>query len=161
MRVKDVMTKNAKACTPTTTLAEAAGLMWEEDCGVVPVVTDAGQVIGLITDRDICMAAALKDRKLSDLAVEEVVSGQLYSTRPDEDVRTALETMKRERVRRLPVLNVDGVLEGILSMNDVVLNAQDGREKGAISYRDVLDAIKSISGHRVPRGKEKEAAARV
>ncbi|HKZ81598.1 MAG TPA: CBS domain-containing protein [Pyrinomonadaceae bacterium] len=161
MRVKEIMTKNAKACTPTTTLAEAAGLMWDEDCGVVPVVTEAGQVIGLVTDRDICMAAALSNRKLSDLAVEEVVSGTLYSTKPDDDVRTALDTMKEQRVRRLPVINSDGALEGILSMNDLVLNAQEGREKGAISFHDVLDTIKAISSHRLPVGKKKEAAARV
>ena len=161
MKVKEIMTKNAKACVPTATLAEAAGLMWDEDCGVVPVVTQSGKVVGLITDRDICMAATLGNVKLSELAVEEVVSGKLYSTKADDDVRTALETMREQKVRRLPVINSDGALEGILSMNDIVLNAQEGREKGAISFRDVLDTIKAISGHRATARKKKGAAARV
>jgi len=160
MKVKDIMTKNAKACAPTATLAEAAGLMWDEDCGVVPVVTEAGRVVGLITDRDICMAAALRNVRLSDLAVEEVVSGTLFSVRPDDDIRTALDTMKERKVRRLPVVDSESSLQGVLSINDVVLNAQESREKGALSYKDVVDTLRTICGHRVSARKKKGAAAR-
>ena len=78
MKVKEIMTANAKACTPSNSLADAARLMWDNDCGILPVVTEGGKVIGLITDRDICMAAFTKGRNLSDIAVEDVISGTTF-----------------------------------------------------------------------------------
>src|SRR5262245_46362040 len=104
MKVKDIMTRNAKACTPTATLAEAAGFMWECDCGVIPIVAEGGKVIGLITDRDICMAAALNNRNLSNIAVEEVITGNVFTTSTEDDVRKALETMHDQKIRRLAVV---------------------------------------------------------
>ena len=88
------MTPNARACTPTDTLAAAARFMWDNDCGILPVVADGGKVIGLITDREICMAAAMNNRNLSNIAVADVISGKVYAASPDDDVRKALEIMR-------------------------------------------------------------------
>lgn len=152
MKVKEVMSTNPKACTLTDTLSAAAGLMWENDCGILPVVAEGGKVVGLITDRDICMAANLKNQRLSNLAVGDVISGDVYACKPEEDIRSALKIMQENKVRRLPVIATDGTLQGILSMNDVVLKANELKEKKApeLSYGDVVGTYKSICQHRVP-----------
>jgi CBS domain-containing protein len=152
MKVKEIMTPNTKACTPGNNLAEAAGLMWEKDCGILPVVTEAGEVVGLITDRDICMAATLKSRNLSDIAVEDVISGTVFACKPEDDIHVALNTMRENKVRRLPVVAADGKLEGILSMNDVVLKAEaaSGKKAPELSFGDVVNTYKSICQHRLP-----------
>lgn len=150
MKVKDVMTPSPVACTPTNTLADAAGIMWNSDCGILPVVDEGGKVMGVITDRDICMSALFNARPLAHIAVEEVVSGKLLACKPQDDVRVALQTMGENKVRRLPVVNVDGTLDGLLSMNDIVLRVEDGRDKHSITYADVIKAYKGICTHQLP-----------
>ena len=161
MKVREVMTTDAKVCTLTDNLSVAAGLMWENDCGILPVVAEGGKVIGLITDRDICMAATLKNQRLSNIPVEEVISGDVYACKPDDDIRDALKSMQDHKVRRLAVVGNDGKLEGILSMNDVVLKAEEAREKKApeLSYGDVVNTYRSICQHRQPM--QAQAAAGV
>ena len=100
-------------------LAAAALRMWETDCGALPIV-DGAKVVGMITDRDISMALALKGCRADDCAVAEVASGDLYSCSPEDDVLEALAVMGRQQVHRLPVVE-DGRLAGMLTMNDVVL----------------------------------------
>jgi CBS domain-containing protein len=152
MKAKEIMTPNPTACTPTSTLADAAKAMWDNDCGILPVVTDGGKVVGLITDRDICMSAGMHGCNLSNLAVEDVISGKVFSVEPETDVQKALETMRDHRVRRLPVVDDNGNLQGMLSMNDVVLKAQEPKDKKApgITYADVVDALKAICAHQLP-----------
>ncbi len=160
MKVKEIMSTNAKVCTLTDNLSSAAGLMWKNDCGIIPVVAEGGKVVGLITDRDICMAATLKNRNLSNIAVEDVISGRVFACKPEDDVRSALKTMQENKVRRLPVVDADGTLEGILSMNDVVLKAEEAREKKAseLSYGDVVNTYKSICQRRFPVQQAQAAA---
>ncbi|HZT59064.1 MAG TPA: CBS domain-containing protein [Pyrinomonadaceae bacterium] len=149
MKVKDVMTRDAKTCGPQASLAAAAALMWENDCGTLPVVEDGGRVVGMITDRDICIGAATKNRAPSEIAVGEVITGEVYACAPDDDMREALETMRRERVHRLPVVGADGELRGVVSMNDVVLRAElkaDG-EAPELTYADVVQTYKAICAH--------------
>lgn len=152
MKVKEIMTTNTMTCTPANNLADAAGLMWDNDCGILPVVTEGGKVAGLVTDRDICMAAATKGRSLLNIAVEDVISEKVFACKPEDDIHIALNTMRENKVRRLPVVAADGKLEGILSMNDVVLNAEETSAKKApeLSYSDVVNTYKSICQHRLP-----------
>ena len=161
MKVKEIMTANAKACRPTSTLGEAAGLMWQNDCGIVPVVAEGDKLIGLVTDRDICMAAMLKNRDLSNISVEEVISGKVFSCKPEDDVNTVLETMRENKVRRLPVVAADGKLEGILSLNDLVLKAEkpSAKQVPELSYDDVMHMQKSICQHRLPAEKARATTA--
>ena len=160
MKIKELMTENAKACTPTSNLAEVAGLMWDNDCGILPVVAHGGKVVGLITDRDVCMAAAMKHRHLENIAVEEVSSDKVISCHPDDDVRTALKTMRENKIRRLPVVADGGTLAGIVSMNDIVLRAQEARDKKAteVSYADVVTTYKAICAHPLPMTRAQLAA---
>jgi len=152
MKVKDVMSSNTKVCSVIDNLSAVAGLMWENDCGILPVVAEGGMVVGLITDRDICMAALLKNQNLWNITVEDVISGDVYVCEPEDDVRNALKTMQENRVRRLPVIAADGTLQGILSMNDLVLKAEETKDKkpSELSYSDVVKTYKSICEHRLP-----------
>jgi CBS-domain-containing membrane protein len=151
MKVKEVMTPEAKAIWITESLAKAAKEMWENDCGVLPIIKDGRRVVGLITDRDICMALAMRDRNPSAISVEEVMNATVYAAEPEEDIEQALQKMREHRVRRLPVLNLEGELEGILSMNDIVLKARqrDGK-KPQIDYADVVKTYQAICEHPVP-----------
>ena len=150
MNVQDIMTSDVQCCGPDTNLAAAAKMMWDSDCGALPVLNVQGQVMGMITDRDICMASATKNKPASDLTVWETVSGKAYSCRMSDDVHTALDIMKREKVRRLPVVDDDGVLQGVIAMNDFVLLAGEakGGKAPAVSYEDVVRTMKAISAHR-------------
>ena len=95
------MTPNAKSIWLTESLADAAKLMWENDCGVLPIIKDGRKVIGMITDRDICMAAAMKDRNPSGISVEEVMTGQVYAVNPEDNIDQALQAMQEHKIRRL------------------------------------------------------------
>ena len=151
MNVHEIMTNDVKWCRLGTNLADAAKLMWDTDCGVLPVVNGGGQVLGMITDRDICMASATKNRAPSELSVIDAVSGKTYRCKMSDDVHTAIDIMKREQVRRLPVVDEDGALQGVISMNDFILFAGETKAP-AISLQDVARALKAISSHRIPVG---------
>jgi CBS domain-containing protein len=120
--------------------------MWDYDCGAAPVVDGGNQVIGMITDRDIAIAASTKGRLATEITVGEVMSGNVYACAADEDAKSALDTMRRKRVRRLPVIDNDGKLVGILSINDIVLRAEEtrGRQTPEISYDDVVNTFKAL-----------------
>jgi CBS domain-containing protein len=151
MNVQDIMISDVQCCGPHTNLAAAAKMMWDSDCGALPVLNINGQVIGMITDRDICMAASTKNKPPAEITVWETTSGKAFTCRPTDDIHTALDIMKRERVRRLPVVDEEGVFQGIIAMNDFLLAAQEakGRTTPAVSYEDVVHAMKAISAHRV------------
>lgn len=151
MKVKEVMTPNPTAIWLTESLADAAKLMWDNDCGVLPVIKDGRKVVGMITDRDICMATAIRDSNPSAISLEEVMSPRVRATNLEDEIVEALETMKAYKLRRLPVVNAEGELAGILSMNDVVLKAKetDGEPAQAIDYADVVETYQAICQHPV------------
>ena len=151
MNVGDVMTREVQCCGPDTNLAVAAKMMWDSDCGVVPIVNVEGRVMGMITDRDICMAAATKTRAPASITAWETSSGKAITCRPDDNIRAALDLMERGKVRRLPVVDEDGMLQGMLSMNDLVLAAGEHRGRSApeVSVDDVMHTLKAICGHRI------------
>lgn len=127
----------------------AAMQMWDGDLGALPVLANGGTVVGMITDRDICMATATKHRDPATIPVEEVITGQVYGCSPDTEIHEALKIMQQRQVRRLPVINADdGKLAGILSLNDIALKAQaDG--KAELSAQDVENTLKAICSHPV------------
>ena len=160
MKVKDVMTPHAKTIWLTESLADAAQMMWENDCGVLPIVKDQ-KVVGMITDRDICMATALRDRNPSGISLEEVMTGQVYAVTPEDDIDRALRQMQEHQIRRLPVINAEGELEGILSLNDIVLSSKtaDGRAVDSIDYGDVVKTYQAICQHPAPAAVRSSASA--
>jgi len=150
MKVKEVMAPNAKAIWLTESLTDAARMMWENDCGVLPIIKDGRKVVGMITDRDICMAMAMRNQSPSAISVEEVMSGQVYSVTPEDNIDQALQAMQEHRIRRLPVVNVAGELEGMLSMNDVVLKAADDAAEDGIAFTEVVKTYQAICEHPLP-----------
>ena len=144
MKVKEIMTSDVKSCSLETDLASAAKIMWEEDCGAVPVTDGGGNVIGMITDRDICIAAATRSQAEGQIQVREVLSRPLQACTPNDDVQSALETMRTQQLRRLPVVDGGGRLQGIVSLHDVAIQAR-GRQSAGISASDVLDTYIAIT----------------
>lgn len=143
MKVKDLMTTDVKRCTPETNLAAAANIMWEGDCGAVPVTDERDHVVGVITDRDICIAAATRPRTEAEILVKDVISQAVYTCAPSDDVRAALETMKARKVRRLPVVEQGGRLVGIVSIHDIAERSRS--RSGDVSPDSVLDAFIAIT----------------
>ncbi|HTW64071.1 MAG TPA: CBS domain-containing protein [Bryobacteraceae bacterium] len=150
MKVREVMTKKATYCGPESTLEEAAYLMRKHNCGFLPVVGDGGNVIGVVTDRDMCIALGTRNRKPSNMRVWDVMSHKLFTCMEGDDVHCALKTLRSAKIRRLPVIDRDGSLVGILSIDDIVLNAKEHFLRKDISYRDVENTYKAIRGRPVP-----------
>ena len=146
MKIKHLMTTDVKTCTSDTTVAQAAHLMWEGDCGILPVVDD-GELVGVVTDRDMYIALATQNARASRLKVGAVASKKLATCVPEDDVQTALATMKQACVRRLPVVGFGGTVLGILSMNDILLAAGAGKEVGS---EDVVATLQAICAHHHP-----------
>jgi len=145
MKVQDVMVKDVKFCGPNTNLAAATEMFWTDCCGTLPVVDDRGNVVGMITDRDICIALGTRDVPSLTVKVRDVSLPKLFSCAPDDDVHAALETMGAQKVRRLPVIDKRGTLKGILSIDDVVLHAvKTPAGFSDITYEDVVTTLKAI-----------------
>lgn len=100
----------------------------------------------MITDRNIAIAVATQGRLASGIPASDVVSGKVYSCYPNDDVRTALKTLRHEKAHRSPVVNDSGILQGILCMNDIVIRAEEarGRREPELSYEDVMITLKAI-----------------
>jgi CBS domain-containing protein len=150
MKVQELMTTNAITCNTDTSLAAAAGLMWDHDCGALPVTNGDGRVVGMITDRDICIAVATQQRLASEIPVGALIAGQLHFCTPQDDIQQALQIMQQAQVRRLPVIGEDGALQGILSISDIVLRAGEtqGKQPPKLSHQDAVHTLKAISGDR-------------
>jgi len=150
MKAQDLMTANAVTCGPGTNLAAAAGLMWDNNCGALAVTNDDGKVIGLITDRDICIAVATRQRLASEIRVGEVITGEVWACAPRDGIQNLLQTMRHARVRRLPVIGEDGALQGIVSISDVVLRAEEaqGKQMPKLSHQDAIGTLKAVCGRR-------------
>jgi CBS domain-containing protein len=146
MKVKDIMTKDPVTCSPDTSVAEAAHLMWEMDCGILPVVDD-GELEGVVTDRDMYVALATRNERAAHLKVGAVATKTVVTCTPEDDVLQALTLMKQALVRRLPVVGFGNTVLGVLSMNDIVLAAD---ADDTVAGEDVLDALKAICGHHHP-----------
>ncbi len=161
MKVAEIMTKPPASCHPQTNLAAAVEILWNHNCGILPVVDSQEQLVGLVTDRDMCVALGTRNRLPSEVTVEEVTSGKIVACRPEDDVQRALGTMAEAKVRRLPVVDAAGKLQGMLSMDDVVLRTDTTGIKRdfGLSSQDIVNTLKRI--YTPPRlaGQRKAAAA--
>lgn len=148
MRVEQIMTKQVSSCGSDDTLAQAAQLMWDHDCGCLPVCSgnDANHVTGVITDRDICMSALFKGRPLHELHVSDAMSRQLQACRPGDSIADTEKTMSQARIRRLPVIDEQGSLVGMISLADLAREAarENTAPKHEISETEVGDTLAAI-----------------
>ena len=139
MKVKDLMVPSVRTCFTNDDLAKAARLMWEHDCGCVPVLDDQARIVGMITDRDISMAVFFQGMPMSEIRVSRVMSRQLFVCSSDDDLSSAETIMSDKKVRRLPVLNEEGRLVGLISFSDIAERADQEHAQRA-KPRAVTDA---------------------
>lgn len=148
MKVADIMTRRVRTCRSEDTLNVPAKLMWDHDFGCVPAVDSDGRVVGLITDRDICMAAYTTGRSLADLRVGEVMCTRLAHCQPTDSVEAAERLMREKQIRRVPVVE-DNRLVGMLSLNDVAVAGMSGKtRRDSVSAQEVGETLAAICSHR-------------
>jgi len=141
VKVEDVMTLDVKTCAPDDDLSRVVQVMRECDCGVVPVVDPGRCALGMITDRDIAIMAATRGLPLSSIRVGDAMTKDAFGCSPQDSVESAMGVMRRWRVRRLPVLDRNRRLLGILSIQDLIRKAAGG--SGA--HRPVLSAAEVVT----------------
>ena len=147
MKVEKLMTREVATCRSSDTLSEAARIMWERDCGFVPVTEEdgSGRVAGILTDRDVCMAAYTRGQPLSEIPVTVAASRAAHSVRPDTPIAVVQAVMRMHRIRRLPVLDIGGNLVGFLSLSDIVRNARAPiEEDDALGFGKVAATLESV-----------------
>jgi CBS domain-containing protein len=148
MRVEEFMTKSPRTCRSDDTLSQAAQIMWEADCGAVPVVSSDGEgrVVGIVTDRDVCMAGYTRGRPLQEIRVREAMAKDLRCCKASDTLAEAEASMRSAQVRRLPVVDESGHLVGLLSLADLAREAarERGSKRPAISEEEVGDTLASI-----------------
>lgn len=141
MKVQDVMTIDVDFCGTDAPLTCAAAIMWEKDCGIVPVVDGEKRVVGMITDRDVCIAVSTRDQKPSAIKAGEFTAREVVACQPSDKIKDALKLMKKNKVKRLPVTSQDGELVGIISLTDILFAA----EKNKKLREKILSTIIEIS----------------
>lgn len=147
MRIDAIMSRSVATCAPGDSLDHAARLMWQQDCGCLPVCVDEGRrLAGIITDRDICMSALFSGKALHELQVESAMAHEVQSCSADETVVEAQRRMADLRVRRLPVLAADGTLAGLISLADLAREAarQQCSAHHDISCSEVCSTLAAI-----------------
>lgn len=141
MTVKDAMTQPVQCCAPDTNLAAAAAMMWNWDCGALPVLED-DHLAGIITDRDICIALGTRDLPAHDLKVRDVETNNPLTCSTQDSLHHALELMKRAHARRLPVVDSSARLVGIITLSDIALRGEKA------THGEVVATILALRHHK-------------
>ena len=159
MKVKDVMTQPAVCCAAGTNVGEAVELMWVNNCGMLPVIGTGGKLEAIVTDRDISIALGTRNRLAGELTVREIAIKNVVTCKPEEEIHEALQTMADKQVRRLPVVNEQGVPQGILSIDDIITHGDLNKWQGCceLSAEEIIRALKRLYGQR-PRAVRSHAA---
>ena len=150
MKVEDLMTRNVVSCGPGDPLRRAAQIMWDRDCGCVPVVDAYGCVVGIVTDRDACMAAYTTGRRLEDINVAEAMSRNVHLSRPGEALEAAERRMREVQVRRLPVVDAGQRLVGLLSLIDIARYGRNayGHRCAAVVDEGIAQTLAAVGAPR-------------
>lgn len=157
MKVKHVMTKDPSCCVPADKAPKAARIMRDEDAGIVPVIDNeqSQRLVGVVTDRDLCMNVVAEGREPESVAVEACMTSMVVTCSPNDSVDKTTELMKENQIRRVPVVDEDGRLRGIVSMADLVGRAE-------LKSAQTHDTLKQVSAPAPvpskPRAKSKGAA---
>ena len=159
MKISQIMKTDVEVCGLDDNLAAAATRMWDCDIGCLPVLDAAGQVAGMVTDRDICMAAFTRGERLQDISVSIAMANEVLSCAPDATLVEAEEVMRSGQVRRLPVIDSDGCLVGIVSLNDLAILAEHeiGRKNRDLSAQEVTATLAAICAPRQADGQRTTA----
>ncbi len=149
MKVERVMTAIPDACRPDESLTAAASIMWHRDCGAVPVVDEQHRVVGIITDRDICIGVASLNARARGIRVREVMSTDPVTCCEGDSVEYALSLMAERQIHRLPVTDGDRVLVGMVSLGDLLRHTDKKLKKSErVSRKEVFAALRAIAAPR-------------
>ena len=146
MYVKDIMNQPVITCASDCTLNVAARLMWEHDCGTIPVVDHEGRLAGIITDRDICMAAYTQGLPIQAIPITSAMTQYALACHLDDSVNTAEELMREGQIRRVPVIDNEGRPVGIVAVSDLTRFAANAKETNF--DRGVVSTLAAISTPR-------------
>ena len=145
MKVRELMTHHCATCTMGSNLEEVSLSMWNGDFGILPVTDSEQHVIGVITDRDIAMATALQHKPSSQISVGDVShQSTVITCHPEDNIELALEHMETAKVRRLPVVDSEDHITGMVSLADIAAYAGSGK-KNSCSNERLVGALKSIA----------------
>jgi predicted transcriptional regulator len=147
MKVKDVMVNPAVSCRADDMAHKAAGLMWEHDCGAVPVTDDQDSVVGIVTDRDICMGAYMRGVPLQQVPVAEVMAKKVFTCGPTDDLQSVEALMQSKQIRRVPVVDGNRRPVGMISLADIARHTARAKQKGGLEH-DLSETLAAISSPR-------------
>jgi CBS domain-containing protein len=164
MKVRDIMTADVACASPEATLEEIAGMMRDEDTGAIPVVEDE-VLIGIVTDRDIVLRCVAEGKDAAECTAEDIISENLETIEPDDDVEEAAQIMARRQIRRLPVVE-DGHIVGMLSLGDIAV--KESEDTAGDALEGVSEGVKqnrraaqpAVRGDGSSDAVKKRAAAR-
>lgn len=134
MTCEQVMTKNPKCCVPTDSVARVAKLMKIEDVGSIPVCGSrtSRRLVGIVTDRDLTVNVVAEECDPATTTVEDVMTRDPLTCRFDEDLQSAVRRMESNQIRRIPVVDNNGELIGIISQADIATRTHDASQKAQV-----------------------------
>lgn len=159
MRARALMTAPVATCHPSDSLDHAAHLMWEHDYGAIPVVDEHGALVGIVTDRDIAMAAYTRGEALRSISVSTAMAEVVFSVDAEASLEEVEELMRAKQVRRIPVIEDGGKTGakpiGMISLNDIARHANDGK-RTASTDRKLVETMAEICSPRRRKAKPQE-----
>jgi CBS domain-containing protein len=147
MRVQGIMSNPVVTCRPEDSVHIAARLMWERDCGSIPVVGDAGRLVGILTDRDVCMAAYTTGSRLSEINVADVMAPQVVCCDPEDSLEAVEHLMGDRQLGRVVVVDPQGCPVGVLSLGDIARYALSSQRREIIEHQ----VVQTLAAIRCPR----------
>ena len=134
MKCKEIMTKDPVCCLPDDGVQKAAKLMKDEDVGVIPIIEDEDTktLLGIVTDRDLALRVVAEARDLSSTRIKDVMTTGAVSCQPDDDLQKALEAMEKNQVRRIPVVDTNQKIVGIIAQADVATRLGEPESTAAV-----------------------------
>jgi CBS domain-containing protein len=153
VKIAEIMTREVHTCTPHDTLATAAQIMWENDCGAVPVVDRDGKLVGIITDRDLAMAAQLQGVALRASSVASAMARDVKFCSPQDTPATVQALMQQYRIRRVPVVDAEKRLVGVITLGDLayVMSSQQTLGGDGMTWTAIAHTLAAVSTPRIPR----------
>lgn len=132
------MTAEAGFCFVEESLSRAVEIMWQRDCGAVPIIDTEMKVVGMITDRDIAIAASFRNQKTSEISIGEVIGNRVFTCKENEETEDVLKKMRRAKVKRIPVVDENNSLVGVVSIADFILKAPKLKKKTYSTLKSIV-----------------------
>lgn len=158
MRIKQIMTTDVCSCSPEDTLQDVAAIMWENDVGCVPLVDSGERVVGMLTDRDVCMSAYRRKMRLDQMLARDAMADLVLMCKPDDTLHEVEILMSANKVRRLAVVDNRSRLCGIVSLNDIARAApmlKRAKEKPGLEAKHVAATLAAVSARPPNPGSSK------